>query len=59
MKFTDNDLKMININVRGIAINFDNLIRWLDSIIMKFYMLIIVGCHIQNTMLGTKVFENM
>ena len=60
MKFTDNDLKVININVRGIATNFDNLITWLASIIMKFYMLIIVECHIQNTMIGTKVtFENM
>ena len=57
--FTDKDLKVININVRGISANYDNLTMWLNSIAIKFDMIILTECHIQSSLLDSKMFEKM
>ena len=43
----ENDLKIINLNVRGLDRNYDNMINFLATIETKFHIIIVTECHIQ------------
>ena len=42
----ENDLKVININVRGLSKNYDNVTMYLSNLEQKFDVIIMTECHI-------------
>ena len=59
VKIDDRDLSILNLNIRGVATNFDNLITWLNSLTLSFDAIILTECHIQSSAIGNKTLENM
>ena len=53
------DLSILNVNIRGIANNYDNLITWLSSLNIIFDAIILTECHIKETVLDKKSFDKM
>ena len=59
VEFTNNDLNVLSINVRGIAKNYDNLITYLNTLKNTFSVIILSECHIQESILGVRYLQNM
>ena len=54
-----NDLAILNINIRGIARNYDNFLLYLNCFKASFDVLILNECHIQESLISKKTLENM
>ena len=46
-KVSENDLKTINLNIRGLNQNYNNLTTYLSSLSTKFDIIILSECHLQ------------
>ena len=44
---TESDLKLINLNVRGLNRNYDNIVTYLNSFLLKFDIIVLSECHLQ------------
>ena len=54
----DTDLAIINLNIRGLERNFDNLVTYLNTFDTTFDVIVLTEAHIQNTPRYTNI-ENM
>ena len=52
---SENDLKVLNINIRGISKNYDNLTAYLSSIKLKFHVIVLSECHISKDELNLDI----
>ena len=50
---TQSDLKIININVRGLNCNYENLVTYLSTIEIQFDIICLSECHIQDDINNT------
>ncbi len=53
------DLNILSINVRGLATNFDNLVLYLNTFLIKFEAIILTECHIQDSIIGTQIIDHL
>ena len=54
----DDQISLININIRGITKNYDNFINYLNSINHKFDIMVLTECHIQKNSMSNKKIDN-
>ena len=54
----DNDLKTINLNIRGLSQNYDNLTAYLSSLETQFDIIILTECHLQKDDLVSRDLHN-
>ena len=55
----DSDFNVLNVNIRGLATNFDNFILYLSTFSIHFDAIIVTECHIQESIIGTQIIKNM
>ena len=54
----NSDLKIINLNIRGIERNYDNLVNYLSTIKTQFDVICLTECHINNNNLVKEDLHN-
>ena len=54
----NSDLKIINLNIRGIERNYDNLVNYLATIEPQFDVICLTECHISNNKLLKEDLQN-
>ena len=57
-KYSENNLSILNFNIRGINKNYDSLLLYLNSLDYKFDAIILNECHIQKDINNVDLHSN-